>query len=486
MARVTVLFVVVTLLAGGPVSVSAQAVKRGPYLQNNKKDGMTVMWEGTVSTPGEIEYGETAVFGNLSAKSTVAASKGQTFIHKVRLAGLKPATRYQYRVKMGTTLSATKTFATNPDGRNANFRFAVWGDSHHKDEKAKRLFRHIVDSSKVDFAVSVGDVCNSGNNYADMSGHFLDHPVQILGTRIPFQVAMGNHDVGGQWGGGDDIRRFVDQACEMNSDPNCFNGSYVMEYGGVILFMIDWNRHDTDIPGWVESQMQTDLVKKARFVFFLIHRPTFVERWFVAEDEAQKKNLPPILEKYGVNMQLSGHTHSYERGRRNGVYYVVTGGMSYLDAGSAIQTYNFMTQAAHAFSPPGFNGGLFHNYVTVEVKDSLAIMRAMGFTEQGAFTGVMDTVVMVDEQWKPAPTAVKFKAPLSMGMGLQGRQLMVRPLARSHYTLTLFNTAGKAVLKKDLPGDRSEIVDLSGLKTGMYVVRRRDSHRSLSAKILLQ
>ena len=39
-----------------------------------------------------------------------------------------------------------------------------------------------------------------------------------------------------------------------------------------------------------------------------------------------RKALPPLLEKYGVQLVLSGHDHYYQRNQVNGITYIVTGG----------------------------------------------------------------------------------------------------------------------------------------------------------------
>lgn len=37
---------------------------KGPYLQNVKRDGITIMWETNVEAPSRIDYGETMDYGS--------------------------------------------------------------------------------------------------------------------------------------------------------------------------------------------------------------------------------------------------------------------------------------------------------------------------------------------------------------------------------------------------------------------------------------
>ena len=38
------------------------------------------------------------------------------------------------------------------------------------------------------------------------------------------------------------------------------------------------------------------------------------------------RSLVPILQKHGTTLLISGHDHDYERGQRQGLDYIVTGG----------------------------------------------------------------------------------------------------------------------------------------------------------------
>ena len=75
------------------------------------------------------------------------------------------------------------------------------------------------------------------------------------------------------------------------------------------------------------------------FVYF--HHPPWSEGWPGYPGEINvRKILVPLFEQYHVDMVFNGHTHDYERGLRNGVYYIITGGGGCsLEPG--IQAYDF-------------------------------------------------------------------------------------------------------------------------------------------------
>src|SRR5205807_995952 len=94
-----------------------------PYLQLPTPTGMTVMWETRAATASRVEYGTTRDLGSKVEK------KKLTYLHKVRLEGLKPATTYYYRVKSGKLISEVFSFKSAPPVGTKRFRMAVYGDS---------------------------------------------------------------------------------------------------------------------------------------------------------------------------------------------------------------------------------------------------------------------------------------------------------------------------------------------------------------------
>lgn len=419
--------------AGNTSEGEGSVLSLGPWMTNVRQDGITLLWETFGATPGTLEYGRNADFGQEAGKPETTRVEwkdglGVRFIHKVRLASLEPNTHYNFRLRLpGGTLSGIGGFTTAPTG-NADFRFGVWGDS--QVWWGAEMHRFLTERAKVDFIVSAGDLSNSGG-VADkhMRRQFVDRSIALDATRVPFYVAMGNHDVAPQWGGGDLIRSFFDQPQERNSDPDGRRGNFVFFYGGAAFITIDWNQtpnSEHDAPGsptlratclWLESQLQSQAVADAPYVFLFIHRAPFYERWFTAEDPLEQELLPPLLEKYAVNACFSGHMHAYERGMRAsqakpGTYYCTVGTAGYLDTKENVRTdgkWEHITQGAGEINPAGFDGGLINGMVSVEVRQDSAVARFHAFDYSsdgkfGGYRGVMDEFVMTPRQLtNPSP-----------------------------------------------------------------------------------
>jgi len=73
---------------------------------------------------------------------------------------------------------------------------------------------------------------------------------------------------------------------------------------------------------WLEQSLAAN-TQPWLFVYF--HIPPYSSVQDGLEDNVRQA-LPPLFERYGVDVVFNGHKHNYERNEVNGVTYVVTGG----------------------------------------------------------------------------------------------------------------------------------------------------------------
>lgn len=452
------------IAAMGSVDPVSTTISSGPWLQAVTDTSISILWETSTASPGWVEFGVSPALGS-RADASLLPINAQKNVQKSRLRGLLPGTTYQYRVASDTVRSSLHTFRTAPSSPSARIRFGIWGDSHHL-HPAKEMFAYMVDSLRVDFAVTTGDISNDGNDLADLQSIFLPLSLGAIGSYVPFFAALGNHDVGSY--SAPRIRTYLDQPQAINSDPNGINGSYVAGYGPVALVTLDWNRLDTDIPGWLDHQLKSEFVQRFPYVFVFIHRAPYYERWQAAgEDATLNRVYPPILEGNRVQASFSGHMHGYERGFQNGTFYCTTGGSSYLDATEPIgKDYPFITVGAFEASPANF--GLVNEFMTIDADGNSAIARMHAFDGNGRFLGVLDSFEM-----KPRSTAIQH--PARWGghqISLRGRKLLVssRNSREDPFHLRLLDARGRTVLPAST-GSREITVDLGELRAGCYIAQ---------------
>ncbi len=381
------------VLALGGLDGMSHLVTR-PFVQNVTPSGVSIMWETETAEGGHVEYGTDDSYG--SSDPGVATDSGSgTSIMTAVLTGLEPSTVHHFRVVTGGFTGDDATFRTAPATRD-DFSFAVWSDSqgyngsdYPRDptEPTRAMFQHMV-AENVDLAVSCGDLAENGASYTDTRVFHVDRPVKILGgAGVPFFIAWGNHDSGSDGV----IRKYADLPSKERGAPyNAGYGSYSFDYAGCHFICIDYLLEGSDIPGWVEADLQSPAAQEAKFTFLFVHRPPYCERWIDGQ-ASLREDLVPLMEEYGVDVCFSGHTHAYGRGFLNGVFYCITGGASWLDHGEPlVHDWPHMTVGGYHDVALDIEGGLVHEYVRVDVEGGVFTARMLAFHPDGTFREVLD------------------------------------------------------------------------------------------------
>ncbi|HEY5915679.1 MAG TPA: metallophosphoesterase [Verrucomicrobiae bacterium] len=383
------------------VSVSGSAIVQyltPPYLQNPRTNAITVMWELDGQADAEVRYGPDMAYGQVAVAQHSASSAG-TEVYRCTLTNLLPGRSYFYQVQTGTNQGPSGQFSTAPLG-SPDFSFAVWSDSQGSNhgsypadplEPTKSMFRHMA-TNGISLAVTSGDLAESGASYTDTRQFYLDRVAALLGTRVPWYVAWGNHDGGPTTV----IRQFADLPSQERPGFGPGYGSYSFDYGGCHFICIDNASSYEDIPNWLAQDLASEANRQARFTFLFVHVPPFCEVWLDG-DAWLRANLVPLMESYGVDACFSGHTHEYERGESNGVFYCVTGGGCWLDIPEVLITdWPQITVGGFSDIPgivrprPDAGGGLINEYVRVDVRGDTFTASMTAFSPDGSVVGVLD------------------------------------------------------------------------------------------------
>ena len=380
---------IVSVLA--PILTAAQLLTP-PFLQNVGEDHITVLCEADFWEPIKIEYGLDLSYG-LKKRAEVCFIRPGSFRHKVALDALAPGTTYHFRLVVnGRAEPVDRTFKTAPAWATP-FAFGVWSDTQGNNggscpadalAPAASMFNHMLGLG-VDFAVTTGDLAELGILYNDARQYYLERVAWTLGQYVPYFIAWGNHDLGPCAV----IRKFADLPSQERVGFHPGWGSYSFNYAGCHFICLDDSVRVLDVLLWLESDLKSAANWDAKFTFLFIHRPPYCERW-VDGDQFLRKHLVPLMEKYGVDACFSGHTHEYERGYTNGIYYCITGGGSWLDwPEPIIHDWPHMTVGG-SHDLPGQTGGLVNEYVRVEVGEDSWQAAMHAFDACGNYLGVLD------------------------------------------------------------------------------------------------
>ena len=187
------------------------------------------------------------------------------------------------------------------------------GDNNQSEIATQMLRDH--KTSPLDFVIAVGD-----NIYPDGGGRHFEKKFArpyagLIREGVKFHAVLGNHDV--RDGRGDQCQYPL-----FNMNGQCH---YSIKKGDGLaeFFMIDSTAFDMTQAGWLEGVLKESTAKWKIAVF---HHPIYSSGEEHGSDVALRRRIEPLLARYGVNVVISGHDHTYERVKpQQGVQYFVTG-----------------------------------------------------------------------------------------------------------------------------------------------------------------
>jgi len=296
-------------------------VERAPYIQLPEQTSVHIAWRTTIADVGKVRYGLDKDELLNEVVETEALQK-----HLIKLEGLQPATRYWYQVltDQGLVLELAY-FYTKPEETEPDFSFFLLGDSgvntpiqHKVSEQMWAEFRR----NPVDFMVHVGDVHQgNGDGYDDV--YFK--PYEKLLQHLNVFTAIGNHDTYTL-----NAVPYLESFYLPFNNPLNTERYYSFRWGKAFFINLDTNiDYSPDSPqyAFLIDQLNSDERKSATWTFVYAHHPPYSEYWINYDGEPNVRNyLLPVFEEYQVDLVMSGHTHSYERGEKEHVHYLVSGG----------------------------------------------------------------------------------------------------------------------------------------------------------------
>jgi len=326
-------------LVGSDAGTTA-SLTRGPYLQRGSATGVVVRWRTDIATNSRVRYGTDV--GNLSQIADVGTV---TTEHAVPLNGLSPDTTYYYAV--GTTTAtlaggdANHFVVTAPPPSVAKpTRIWVLGDSGTADGNAQAVrnaYTNFTGARHTDLWLMLGDnAYNSGTDGEYQAAVFNMYPSYLRSSVL--WPTLGNHDATSadsatQTGPYYDIFTLPTQA-EAGGVVSGTEAYYSFDYGNIHFICLDSQESDRSPSGAMLTWLQSDLLATtADWVVAFWHHPPYSKGSHNSDTETQliemRQNALPILEQYGVDLVLAGHSHAYERSKFVDGHY---GGSTTLDS----------------------------------------------------------------------------------------------------------------------------------------------------------
>ncbi|MDZ7363231.1 MAG: metallophosphoesterase [candidate division KSB1 bacterium] len=301
----------------------AVSVVRAPYLQIGTPTSIVVRWRTNIPANSRVRYGT-----NLSNLSLSAQNSSLTTEHVVQLSNLSPNTKYYYSIGTTTqTLAGGSDFyfiTSPPAGVVKKTRVWVLGDAGYGNAAQQRVrdaYHNFTGATHTDLFVLLGDNAYDNGTDAEYQAAVFDmHPATL--RKSVLWPTFGNHDAASassptQSGVFYDIFSLPANG-EAGGVPSGTEAYYSFNYANIHFICL--NSHDISRApnGAMLTWLQQDLAANTLpWTIALWHHPPYSKGSHDSDAELNeiemRQNALPILENSGVDLVLSGHSHSYER-----------------------------------------------------------------------------------------------------------------------------------------------------------------------------
>jgi PKD repeat protein len=311
------------------LQMNVPVMSRGPYLQMGSDTGVVVRWRTPEATDSRVEYtpegGSPAIVDNPVVGTD----------HVVTLSSLTPDTHYFYSVGSTTAVvaggDADHFFRTAPvPGTRRPIRVWVLGDSGTADANAAAVaaaYDAYPDQRHTDVWLMLGDnAYPNGTDDQYQAALFDMYPGFLIQSVL--WPTFGNHDaVSAQSLPDPPHGPYYDMftlptGAEAGGESSGTEAYYSFDFGNIHFVCL--NSHDVDRTsgGAMLTWLEWDLMNTTQdWIVAFFHHPPYSKGSHDSDNVADsggrlfdmRENALPILEDWGVDLVLTGHSHSYER-----------------------------------------------------------------------------------------------------------------------------------------------------------------------------
>ncbi|MDB6035027.1 MAG: metallophosphoesterase [Verrucomicrobiales bacterium] len=298
-------------------------LRSGPYLQSGSTTGLVVRWRTDWYANSVVQYGTNP--GQLSLSVTNSLVK---IDHEVALTGLQPDTQYFYSVGTSTEtlgIGSSFYFRTSPTNTRP-VRLWVVGDSGKGNANAAAVrdaYYNYGGTPDADLFLMLGDnAYETGTDGEHQNAVFNVYGELLRHTTV--WPTLGNHDAG------EDVMYFKQRGgpyLDLFTLPTkgqsggIASGSelyYSFDYANIHVVCLDSFASDRSTNSPMFTWLATDLETTEKdWIIAFWHHPPYSWGSHNSDHEPElfemRERALPLLEAYGVDLVLSGHSHSYER-----------------------------------------------------------------------------------------------------------------------------------------------------------------------------
>jgi len=313
-----------TLTAKAPLPAE---VKRGPYHQKGSPNKATIKWRTNVPTPTIVNYGT-----SLGALNATVSDMTAKVDHEIELTNLSPNTMYYYELANTDEIyleeNSEMYIKTPPTAGTRQFvRTWILGDpgtanqnqKNVRDQYTSYIAGAASNPNQTDIMLFLGDNAYQSGLDNEYQAALFDIYPETLRKSFTWST-LGNHDAyvastTHQSGPYYDIFTFP-TAAEVGGIASGTEAYYSFDYANIHFIVLESNSLSSDATqiAWCTQDIQSTTQD---WIVALFHHPPYTKGSHDSDVEGalirMRENFLPILEENGVDLVLSGHSHSYER-----------------------------------------------------------------------------------------------------------------------------------------------------------------------------
>ena len=291
-----------------------------PYLQAVTATSVFILVECDQLDTVTVTYGLTPEFG-LSARTEIIAAtdaKPMTFVHKIWLKKLNPASKYYYQTTQGKSASKGASFYTAAT-QGMPFRLVWMADCRTGTAVFSKISRNMLAVHPV-VALYGGDLC-SNSSYKKWKKEFFIKDQLEFSSQVPFFNSTGNHE-----GWGQNTKAFTQNPSSASKTQDY----YSFDYGDLhVLCLNIMVPYSSGTPQYEFAK--NDLAQSTQpWKIVMVHAPVYCSGGH-GEDRDLIAMTKAIFEPAKVDIVLAGHSHFYQHNLVNGIHHMVIG-----DAGAPL------------------------------------------------------------------------------------------------------------------------------------------------------
>ncbi|MEO0468441.1 MAG: metallophosphoesterase, partial [Bacteroidota bacterium] len=318
-------------LSGFVSEALSQNIIRGPYLQIGTDTSVVLRYRTDVAIPTDVVLGLDTISLPHSYEDTTAKTE-----HEILLGGLSPETRYFYAIRnAGSFLvpaDSAHSFLTSPvQGSRKALRAWILGDCGTGNNNARAVrdaFYDLSGDAQTDMMILLGDNAYNNGTDAEYQQAMFQNMYESQLQQTVVWPSPGNHEFfNGLTSSDNETGPYYDifsmpkagQAGGLSSGSEAY---YSFDHGNAHFISLDSYDTDRSLGGAMLTWLQNDLAATIQeWIIVFFHHPPYT-RGSHNSDNAfdsggrmhdMRENVLPILEAAGVDLVLSGHSHSYER-----------------------------------------------------------------------------------------------------------------------------------------------------------------------------